>query len=103
MIPSIKQQMALGWVQGILISMTSQMNPGAFLESKFHSIQCGLFSEKTLNLRILGNGENFLDFRFYTVEEPASCGICMCNSDNSQSRCNTGWFLSICIKQRSHN
>jgi hypothetical protein len=76
--------MALGWVQGILISMSSQVNPGAFLELEFHSIHCGLLSKKILDLRILGNGENLLDFRFYTVEEPASCGICRCNSNNSQ-------------------
>jgi hypothetical protein len=82
---------------------SGQMNTGAFLELEFHSIHWSMLSKKTLNLRILGNGENLPDFRFYTVEEPASCGICMCNSDNSQSGCNAGWVLSICFKQRSQS
>jgi hypothetical protein len=48
--------MALGGILGILISMTSQMNPGAILEMEFYGIHCGLLSKKALNVRFLGNG-----------------------------------------------
>jgi hypothetical protein len=49
-VPSIKPEMALSRILGILISMTSQVNPGAILEMEFYGIYCGLLSKKVLNM-----------------------------------------------------
>jgi hypothetical protein len=76
--------MALCGVLEILISMASQMNPGALLELQFHGIHCCLISDKALNIRVFGDAENFVNFQLYAFEGVTSVGISVCNSNNRQ-------------------
>jgi hypothetical protein len=59
--------MALRRVLEILISVASQMNPGALLELQFHCIHRGLISQEAADIRVLGDRENFVDFQLYTL------------------------------------